>query len=746
MRKLMWFSVGFTLAAFVGMYFLTAMWYFAAAGVAALLLAVFLCLHQRFDNLRIGVAVALGCVIGFTWISLFDALYLSTVRAADGETLKMTLVATDYAQETDYGKAVDGVGFLNGKPYQLRIYLSKDAQAAPGDRLTGAFRLRATLPGASGESSYYTADHLFLTATAAAEPTVDHAQKLPWYGYPAYARKTIRATLCDAFPDDTAGFAVALLIGDKQQLDYEIDTAFKLSGISHIIAVSGLHVTILFSLIYVLVGRKNWVALVVGLPILFFFAAVAGFSPSIMRACIMHSLMIVSLLLRKEYDPPTALGFAVLLMLLIDPWTITSVSFQLSVACMIGIFLFAEPIRDRLMDKKYLGRFKGRARKFCNTIAASIGMSVGATVTVTPLCAYYFHTVSLVSVLTNLLTVWLVTFVFYGVLIVLLTGLLWAPLGAFFGLIVAWPIRYILAVSKLLASFPLAAVFTDSVYIVLWLIFAYGLLVLYLLRRKNVLGSICCCAIALCLALAASWTEPLLDECRVTVLDVGQGQCIVLQSEGKTYVVDCGGDSDTGAANTAANHLMSRGIFRIDGLILTHYDRDHAAGAAYFLSRIPTRTLYLPNCADKDATAQTLPDSYTRHIISETSVLSYGDTTLSLIPSQNNLSDNESGLCVLFQTKKCDILITGDRSTAGEWELMHSVQLPKLDVLIVGHHGSKYSTDPLLLDVTRPRIAIISVGADNPYGHPTEEVLDRLADYGCAIFRTDVNGTVIFRG
>lgn len=99
MRKLMWFSVGFALAAFVGMYFLTAMWYFAAAGVAALLLAVFLCLRHRFESLRIGVAVALGCVIGFTWISLFDALYLSTVRAADGETLKMTLVATDYAQD-----------------------------------------------------------------------------------------------------------------------------------------------------------------------------------------------------------------------------------------------------------------------------------------------------------------------------------------------------------------------------------------------------------------------------------------------------------------------------------------------------------------------------------------------------------------------------------------------------------------------------------------------------------------------
>ena len=99
----------------------------------------------------------------------------------------------------------------------------------------------------------------------------------------------------------------------------------------------------------------------------------------------------------------------------------------------------------------------------------------------------------------------------------------------------------------------------------------------------------------------------------------------------------------------------------------------------------------------------------------------------------------------MFQTKNCDILITGDRSASGERELMREISLPDLEVLIVGHHGSRFSTSNALLELTSPEIAIISVGADNAYGHPAEETLDRLRENGCEIYRTDQHGTVIFR-
>jgi competence protein ComEC len=239
--------------------------------------------------------------------------------------------------------------------------------------------------------------------------------------------------------------------------------------------------------------------------------------------------------------------------------------------------------------------------------------------------------------------------------------------------------------------------------------------------------------------------EPLEGECRVTVLDVGQDQCILLQSEGKNFMVDCGGSDDQNAADEAASLLLSQGISRLDGLIITHFDRDHAGGAMYLLTRVEADCLYLPNCADDDGLGEGLR-AYSSAVftVEADTIVTFGNTKITLIPSKSRLSNNESGLCVLYQTEKCDILITGDRSAAGERELIEAMTLPELEVLIVGHHGSKHSTCRELLIKTSPEYAIISVG-ENSYGHPTQEVLQRLRDFGCQILRTDQNGTIIIR-
>ena len=748
MRKLMWFAIGFALAAAVGLYALQGEWYFLASGVAALPLCLCLWLMRRFPKARIGAVLLLGCIAGFVWLSIFDGAYLSVSRAADEKKMMLTVTATDYSYETDYGSAVEGTCRLNDKIYAIRVYLPKKADIAPGDTLTGRYTLRSTLPGGSSESSYTTSNGTFLTAKISRLPTIVKAEKLPWYGYPAYVRQQIKTVLHSVFPEDAAGFAVALLIGDTDGIDYQTDTSFKISGISHIIAVSGFHVTVLFSMVYFLVGKKRFLAAAAGLPVLFFFAAVAGFSASIMRACLMHSLMIIAMVFDREYDPPTALGFAVLTMLAVNPWTVTNVGFQLSVGCMVGILLFAEPIKQWIMERKCMTRLKGKWKGLANGFAISVGMSVGATIMVTPLCACYFGMVSLVSVITNLLTTWVITAIFYGVMAACLIGLIWAPVGRLLAWIVAWPIRYVLTAAKLMAAFPFAAVYTDSIYTVLWLIFAYILLAIFILSKGKQLVLTCSCAvIGLCISLTASWAQPLADECRVTVLDVGQGQCILLQSEGKTFMVDCGGDSDTQAADIAAKALLSQGVYQLDGLILTHYDSDHAAGAAYLLSRIPADMLYLPNCADADGTVSALQSAHSGQqlVVDRDTCITFGGTTITLFPSRSDLSDNESGLCVLFQTENCDILITGDRSAAGERELMRHIELPELEVLIVGHHGSKYSTSLALLEQTSPEVAIISVGQDNPFGHPTEETIQRLQEAGCEIYRTDLHGKVVYR-
>ncbi len=749
MRKLMWLTAGFVVATLLGCQWLDNQWYLLCAGAAALGIAVCLFFLLRTPKARVAGMLIFGCLLGFLWQMGFDSFYLSNVRALDSLEMPLSIEAADYSFESDYGTGVEGRLQAGGKTYHVRVYLPADTCVKPGDTVTSTFVLGATLRGCSRESDYYMADGTFLVAIARDEVTVTAQNKLPLRCWPAWLRNQLSDRIKLLFPSDTYAFAQALLLGNTDEIDYATDTAFKLSGIRHVIAVSGMHVTILFSLVYVFLGRRKWLTALVGIPVLIFFAAVAGFAPSISRACIMHILVVLAMLFGKDYDPPTALSFSVLVLLMVNPMIVTNVGFQLSVSCMVGIFLFSMPIQEWLLDRKRLGRFRGFFGKLVHWCAVTIAISIGSSIPTAPLCAYYFGTVSLVSVLTNLLTLWVISFVFYGIMLSCLVSCIFLPLGVGVAWVIAWPIRLVLGIAKTMAAFPLAAVYTESIYIVIWLIVSYVLLALYLLLKQGnplILGL--CAAICLCVAVSMSWIEPMRDDFRMTVLDVGQGQCILLQSDGKTYMVDCGGDLDTGSADKAAARLLSQGIGHLDGLILTHYDYDHAGGAVYLMQRIPVDALYLPNSADEAGICYKLQELATGkviHVLQDLQI-SYGAATITLIPSENPGNNNESGLCVLFQRENYDILITGDRSAAGERELIRHMELPDLEVLVVGHHGSKYSTCRELLIKTKPDTAIISVGRDNSYGHPTEDVLQRLQKYGCVIYRTDRDGTVIYRG
>ena len=245
-------------------------------------------------------------------------------------------------------------------------------------------------------------------------------------------------------------------------------------------------------------------------------------------------------------------------------------------------------------------------------------------------------------------------------------------------------------------------------------------------------------ALTLCgllFALGLSWVEPMLDECTVTVLDVGQGQAVLLQSEGKTFLVDCGGDYDTGAADTTAQRLLSQGVSNLDGVIVTHYDRDHCGGLPYLLTRMQTQTLFVPYAEDPDGIGETMRSltDGTVTTVKEDLVLTYGNVKITIFAPLSYKSGNESSMCVLFQTENCDILITGDRDIQTEQMLLSRRDLPKLELLIAGHHGAETSTSEALLEKTRPEYVFISVGDDNRYGHPAQQVLERLDKYGCIV-------------
>lgn len=741
MRKLMWFCIGFTLSCVIGIYLFSIelpLWPSVGVGILSLILILL-----RFKTCRLIGALLLGLAVGSIWLNGYDALYLQPAKQFDGQKVSTSIEISDYSYSNGYGCAADGRIQLDGHRYHVRIYFDTYMDLKPGDQVYGDFTISLTIPDGDEESEYYQGKGIFLIANAEKDVSAQTNGKVPAKYYAAKLRRQIVELLNAVFPEDVLGFVRALLIGDSSLLTYEEDTAFKVSGIRHVIAVSGLHVSILFALVYAAVGRHRVWTSVVGIPVLVLFAAIAGFTPSIIRACVMQSLMMLALLLEQEYDPPTALSFAVLVMLLINPMTITSVSFQLSVGCMLGIFLFSGRVNRYLLRK--LGNPAGKTvgARFARWFAGSISVTLSAMAVTTPLVAWYFDMVSIVSVITNLMTLWVVSAVFYGIMLACVCGALWLPLGKAIAWIISWAVRYILFVAKSLAALPFAAVYTCSRYVVLWIFVCYLLFAVFMMIEKKypilLLG---CMSVCLCVSLAASYIEPRLDDFRLTVFDVGEGQSILVQNAGKYYLVDCGGSSGREAADIAAEMLLSQGVTKLDGLILTHYDADHVGGVQGLLSRVNTTALYLPDIADSGNTRTILTEKYGDCVYLVQMNVCFD--ILTLIPAPAEGSDgNESSLCVLFQPENCDILITGDRGKSGEAALLESFDLPKLELLIAGHHGSANSTGFELLSRTMPDGVVISTGGR--YGHPAEEMLDRLELFGCNIWRTDQDGTIVFR-
>lgn len=741
MRKLMWFAIGFAAACGLRIYALPEAWSVAALvffGIAGCLFAV---LGSVSVSGRKAALVCFGCLVGLSWYARFRTERLAPLEAMDGRTQTVTIRTVDYSKETGRGIRVEGLLIRESGNARVSVYLDAREPLTPGCLLTGSFRLSFTAPK-EDPVSWLSGEGIFLIARQEDALEMSRDERVLWQDRIAAWRKWLSVAMEQSFTADTLPFARALLLGDTSLLDYETDTDFKVSGIRHVVAVSGLHVSILVALLSAVTFRKRFLTVPVGLGLLLVFAALAGFTPSVSRACIMAGLMLLALLFDREYDGPTALSFAVLVMLLGNPLAAASVSLQLSVASVVGIYCFRQGIADWLLSLYPHPGGKGMLPSVTHWLDVSVSVSLSAMVFTTPLCAWYFGMVSLVGVLTNLLVLWVISLIFYGIMAVCLVYALFPWAAAVLARAVGWPIRYVLTVAGLLADFPLAAVYTSSEYIVLWLIFVYVLLaVFYLSQTRQPAVLLCCAVLGLSLALMTSWLDGRNTNTQITVLDVGQGQCILLQTDGGTWMVDCGGDTPGAAADRAASFLLGRGIPKLDGMILTHLDDDHAAGAELLLSRMDTDLLILP----PEATGL---DSLTEGTVlygREDLEITWGDAVLTVFAAGYPGTSNEKSLCVLLETEKCAILITGDRDGFGERMLLRQRTFPQVDVLLAGHHGSRHSTCEELLAAVSPQIVCISVGADNPFGHPAPELLARLEKYGCAVYRTDRNGTITIR-
>lgn len=385
--------------------------------------------------------------------------------------------------------------------------------------------------------------------------------------------------------------------------------------------------------------------------------------------------------------------------------------------------------------------------------ASTCGATVGASLLTTPLVALYFDAVPLISPLSNLLTLWAVGLLFGAGLCLGTLGLLLPRLAALGAVPAALLARYLDGVIQWLAGFPFSSVTMGPVYYRAWIVLVYllALSAFLLPGRKRWTVSVCCGISALCLAMVLSswsfWRGP----GAVTALDVGQGESILVRSGGFLTLVDCGGSGYENAGDTVAGYLGDFGVRRLDLLVVTHFHNDHANGVARLLERMEVGLLALPDVDQESPIRQELlsaaerTGTEVRFIRSDTALELDVERTVRLFAPLGAGETNEEGLSVLASQGDFDALITGDMGADVERALLARTELPRVEVLAVGHHGSQYSTGQELLERIRPEIALISVGKHNSYGHPDPGTVERLLAAGTEVYRTDLHGTVTVR-
>lgn len=741
MRKLAYFAASFAIGIFLAQYLLPAEWLLPVALVCFFLGCTALFLPAAARRRGLLVCLGLSLALGYDW------LYLRQVQqpmaALAGTATELTMTLREYPGETAYGVKVTVEA--DGLPGGLVYYGSGALRdLKPGQTVTANVYLQDAAKIRDSDVTTFTSKGVFLLAYQRGEETVcSESEESPRW-WPVRAGYALREQIGLLFYGDTAGFITAMLTGDKSDLSEEAGAALSESGLYHILAVSGMHCGFLLSFVILLAGRhRRRLVAVIAIPVLLFYALLTGGSPSVVRACVMLSMLVAAPLFGRESDSPTSLLAALLLILLQNPFAIASISLQLSFAAVAGL-LWLTPKLYRLLCGEI------RRSRGWHYVAAGFSATMGALVFSTPISAWYFGTLPLVSPISNLLCLWAAGIVFVLSLLAVLCSFVFWPLGIALGALPRLLTAYILGCTRFLTGLPFHGVYFANPNLKYWLAFTYLLFgAAYLLktenRRKYVLSAVLA-ALALCVTVYLG-EKQYQNDLDILALDVGQGQSVVLASDDTYMLADCGsGNSWYDAGETAAHQLQTMGCRKLDYLLLTHYDTDHISGVVGLLARMKVGTLLVSGGQDDAGLRDVVGETAHQHgatvqVVREPTALVLGQAAVTVFPAIGGSTDNETGLSLLASVGEQNFLLTGDMDTAAERRLLETYELPDIELLMAGHHGSKYSTSNDLLQALRPETVCISVGS-NSYGHPADETMRRLAVCGCAIYRTDLQGNI----
>lgn len=658
----------------------------------------------------------------------------------------------------------------------VRVFLKKEEDLKPGMKILVKGTLKRVEepanPGGFDSQHYYACRHIYYFMKNA----VVRKKTESYSGYRQlllHVKEKCRQILTAAAGEDAPLFC-AMVLGDKQDLEPEMRMRYQLAGIVHILAISGLHISILGMGLYNLlkkIGLGIWPAGIFSLGVMLQYGIMTGGSVSTMRAVTMFLIAMGARITGRIYDMMTALSVTAMMILLESPAYLLDSGFLLSFGCVLGIGVAAEKICA----------LAGAEKKWTKALVSSMALQL---VTL-PVMLKFFGEVSLAGFFLNLLVLPSVGFVLIGGMAALLLGIFCIPAAK----LAILPARGLLLFYEYLCS--LAGKLRWSTWIggepEIWQILVYyGILITVLFigqyvkiqirkekessqrkersgeQEKAVRWKLC----TLRMAAGALLTAGILvlgfhpsGKLKVTCLDVGQGDGILVETpDNHHFLIDGGSSSQSDLGRYCLlPALKSQGISYLDGLFISHTDKDHISGAKELLeymgnglTTIRAGYLVLPSWAEKPEAWEELSDAAQKAGIKivtgkKGDELHCGLVSFSILWPEKNATGkdvNEEAMVMELSFGEFQMLFTGDIGADTEKKLLASGILKDVDCLKVGHHGSRYSTTEAFLEKIKPELAIISCSSTNTYGHPSPETVERLEAAGSQVEYTMKNGAI----
>lgn len=566
---------------------------------------------------------------------------------------------------------------------------------------------------------------------------------------------------------DGAGVLAGMLIGNKTlYAGTQVEQAFRTTGLAHLMAVSGTHLAIVTMLLTILLSKtkaKRWLRSIVIIAVMIVYISLTGFAASAMRAAVMCAVAMLLGSVRKRKHVLSSLSLCTFAFLCMDPSMAFSMSFQLSVLSVFGLVVFGNLI----------GSWTAHVfQRLPDAASSSIAATLAASGMTLPVTIPAFAQLPLISPLSNLIAAPLVT-------VSLCMGIIGIVVGAAVPLLGSMMLGAACMVCNLcawivssLARLPFACIPLSGDTTVLAFLFATFFIIVWLIwplpkiekhpvservaLRRLTTTSCACLAMALPLAIPmlfglGSVTGPgTSSDSQIVMLDVGQGDGMLIKSKGSCMLIDTGQDSDV-----LLKELAEQGVTHLDAVMLTHKDADHT-GALEGLSGVVAIDHVYVHADLLDANFERKVIEAARWATSGKGVegvrpgtrLSIGRFTLTVLaPDDGGESGNDDSIISLvefdggYEGSRCMRgILTGDAESKAMQQVVHDVG--DVDFLKVAHHGSKGGLTRDEMERLDPEIALISVGADNRYGHPSAETLDMLEEQEARIYRTDEMGAI----